>query len=183
MSEHGARDGMRPEQSAEPSARLAPAVFLAATPVRSVSFGTPCVSPTAAERITKRSKERLLRRKTCFPPRPAPCSRSAPCPPRFLFRLRFSLSPHSAAARPTDRNARRRCRAPVGGRQGTNAPEHRALPQSRPRALVSRTRIRRGRFSSASALSGATRSAQSRTPESLATRHRPHPLSIPGRPL
>ena len=33
-----------------------------------------------AERITQQTKERLLRRKTCFPPKPAPCSRPAPYP-------------------------------------------------------------------------------------------------------
>lgn len=108
---------------------------------------------------------------------------AVPCP-RFLFRVLFSLSPAALPRlRPPDRNARRRCRPPRRRQARHECAEYRALNRSRPRSPASRMQIRTGRSSPASALSGATRSAQSRTPESLATRHRPHPLSIPGRPL
>ena len=128
-----------------------------------------------AERITQQTKERLLRRKTCFPPKPAPCSRPAPYPAPVSCSGSFS---HSAPQlwRPGPRTKRRAKGVAPRRRQAWHeCAEYRALNRSRPRSPASRMQIRTGRSSPASALSGATRSAQSRTPESLETRHRPIP--------
>ena len=136
-----------------------------------------------AERITQQTKERLLRRKTCFPPKPAPCSRPAPYPAPVSCSGSFS---HSAPQlwRPGPRTKRRAKGVAPRRRQAWHeCAEYRALNRSRPRSPASRMQIRTGRSSPASALSGTTRSAQSRTPAPLAARHRPHPMSIPGRPL
>ena len=181
LNEHGpGRPSARTVRRA-PSTRLAPAVFLASTPERSVSFGTPCLSPAA----TKQTKERRLRRKTCFPPKPAPCSRPSPCPVPVSCSGSVSHSAPQLCRGPgPKRSAVQNASRPPRRRQASHeCAEHWALNRSHPRSPASRMQIRTGRSSPASALSGATRSAQSRTPASLAARHRPHPMSIPGRPL
>ena len=64
------RDDLRPKQSAEPFVRLAPAVFLASTPERSVSFGTPCLSPAAQNGSHNRPKSGASGERPVFRPGP-----------------------------------------------------------------------------------------------------------------
>ena len=71
-------------------------------------------------------------------------------------------------------------RAPRRRQARHECAEHWALNRSHPRSPASRMQIRTGRSSPASALSGATRSAQGRPLESLAARHRPPSHIDPG---
>ena len=167
------RDDLRPEQSAEPFVRLAPAVFLASTPERSVSFGTPCLSPAAQNGSHNRPKSGVSGERPVFRPSPlrAHVPRRALSP--FLVQAPFLTQP-PLLWRPGPRTKRRAKGVAPRRRQARHeCAEHWALNRSHPRSLASRTQIRTGRSSPASALSGATRSAQSRTPVPLAARHRP----------
>lgn len=166
-----------------PSTCLAPAFFLASTPVRSVSFGTPCLSPAAQNGSHNRPKSGVSGERPVFRPSPLRAHVPRRTLPPFLVQAPFLTQP-PLLWRPGPRTKRRAKGVAPRRRQARHeCAEHWALNRSHPRSPASRTQIRTGRSSPASALSGATRSAQSRNPAPLAARHRPHPMSIPGRPL
>lgn len=171
LNEHGTRDDLRPKQSAErlPRALLRLFSWPRRRNVPSLSALPACRPPRRNRPKSGASGERPV-----FRPSPlrAHAPRRALSP--FLVQVPFLTQPRSSAAARAQNEAPYKMRRAPRRRQASHeCAEHWALNRSRPCSPASRMQIRTGRSSPASALSGATRSAQSRTPESLATRHRP----------
>lgn len=177
------RDPRRPSPQTvrrAPSTCLAPAFFLASTPVRSVSFGTPCLSPAAQNGSHNRPKSGSSGERPVFRPSPLRAHVPRRTLPPFLVQGPFLTQPRSSGGPGPERSAVPKASPPRRRQARHECAEHWALNRSHPRSPASRMQIRTGRSSPASALSGATRSAQSRNPAPLAARHRPPSPVDPG---